>query len=87
MQIKLESVSSALELKQAFVTEMLSIAQQIPETPTIKDIESVNDAIPHLKEVAESFITTIIQNPCTKASVVKIQLFYSLNFRCNFLIY
>ena len=60
-QVKLELISSASELKQAFATEMLSIAQQIPDTLTLSlvDVESVSDTIPHIKEVAENLIAVV----------------------------
>jgi tetratricopeptide (TPR) repeat protein len=51
--------SSANKFKQAFIKEMLSIAQKIPPVLTITDIELVKDTIPHLKEVAESLITVM----------------------------
>ncbi|BAY87687.1 NB-ARC domain-containing protein (plasmid) [Calothrix parasitica NIES-267] len=56
---KQEKLAVAEQQKKTFVGEMLSIAQQIPNTPILSDIESVSDAIPHLKEVAENLITVV----------------------------
>ncbi|MEB3291636.1 MAG: tetratricopeptide repeat protein, partial [Synechococcales bacterium] len=39
-------------LKTAVATTMIAIAQQIPQTPTLAQIQAVEAAIPHLKEVA-----------------------------------
>ncbi|MEM1393186.1 MAG: tetratricopeptide repeat protein [Cyanobacteria bacterium P01_H01_bin.150] len=53
------SEETARDLKRAFVGVMLSIAKKIPQTPTRSDIESVEDTIPHLKEVAENLIAVV----------------------------
>ena len=39
-------------LKTAVATTMIAVAQQIPQTPTLEQIQSVEAAIPHLKAVA-----------------------------------
>ena len=57
--VKFNLTSLASEMKQAFTKEMLSIAQQIPDTPVLSDIELVSDAIPHLKEVLENLISVV----------------------------
>ena len=75
LQAKLNLTSSALELKQAFTKEMLSIARTIPDTPTISDIESVSDAIPHIKEVAENMIA-VVENEDLFWVFTGIALFY-----------
>lgn len=40
------------ELRQAFVAVILQVAEQISDSPTYQTIELVQDAIPHLEEVA-----------------------------------
>ncbi|MEO0843016.1 MAG: tetratricopeptide repeat protein, partial [Cyanobacteria bacterium J06643_5] len=59
LQYKASSIETASDFKRAFVKVMLSIARKVPQTPTRSDIESVEDAIPHLKEVAENLITLV----------------------------
>ena len=56
---KQEKLAVSEQQKKAFVGEMLSIAKQIPSSLTIQNINSVSDTIPHLKEVAESFIPVV----------------------------
>ncbi|MGQ4649398.1 tetratricopeptide repeat protein [Lyngbya aestuarii] len=53
LQAKLAESGEGQEFKQAFAAGMVEIARNIPDSPTLKDIESVRDAIPHLEEVAE----------------------------------
>ena len=59
LQTKVELTSSVDKLKQAFAAAMVTIAQEIPETPTRSDIESVKDNIPQLAEVAENLTAAI----------------------------
>ncbi|MGB7441617.1 MAG: NB-ARC domain-containing protein, partial [Coleofasciculaceae cyanobacterium] len=54
LQAKLAESGEAQEFKQVFATAMVEIAKEIPDSPTLKDIESVRDAIPHIEEVAEN---------------------------------
>ena len=61
--------------KQAFVTEMLLIAEQIPDTPTLSNIDSVSDAIPHLEEVAENLIA-MVEDKDSLSAFVGIARFY-----------
>lgn len=49
------------DIKKAFGTVMVNIAEQIPDSLTDKDIESVKDAIPHLEEVAQN-LTTVVRD-------------------------
>jgi tetratricopeptide (TPR) repeat protein len=59
LQAKLAVSQQADKLTQAFVRAMVLISQQIPDSPTPKDIESVKDAIPHLKEVAQTLTAEV----------------------------
>ncbi|MEO0934022.1 MAG: tetratricopeptide repeat protein, partial [Cyanobacteria bacterium J06641_2] len=59
LQNKVCGVKTASDFKRAFVRVMLSIAQEIPQTPTRSDIKSVENTIPHLKEVAENLIAVV----------------------------
>ena len=54
LQAKLVATEEADNLKRAFAWAMVEISQEIPNAPTLKDIESVKDAIPHLEEVAQN---------------------------------
>ena len=69
LRVKLNLTSSASDLKQAFVAEMLSVAKTISDTPMIQDINLVSDAIPHLKEVAEQMISVVKDEYLTWAFV------------------
>ncbi len=44
-------------LKTALATTMIGVAKQIPQDPTLEQIQSVTAAIPHLKEVAANLQT------------------------------
>ncbi|MHC5769763.1 MAG: tetratricopeptide repeat protein [Nostoc sp.] len=48
-----------IKYKQAFAAVMVEIAKAIAESPTREFITSVQDAIPHLIEVAQSFIEAV----------------------------
>ena len=59
LQAKLAASEQADELRKAFAAAMVEIAQNIPDSPTRQDIDSVRDAIPHLEEVAHSFASAL----------------------------
>ncbi|MBF2089308.1 MAG: tetratricopeptide repeat protein, partial [Synechococcales cyanobacterium K32_A2020_035] len=44
------------QLKTAVATTMIAVAKQIPQNPTLAQIQSVQAAIPHLKEVATNLM-------------------------------
>ncbi|MFN6571231.1 tetratricopeptide repeat protein [Dendronalium sp. ChiSLP03b] len=48
-----------VEFKQAFAEAIVVKAKEIPETPTREIIESVQDTIPHLQEVAQNLIDVV----------------------------
>ncbi|AFY53186.1 putative transcriptional regulator [Rivularia sp. PCC 7116] len=56
---KLQASAQINELKQAFATTFIEIAQTIPESPTLDFINSVKNAIPHLTEVAENHLDAV----------------------------
>ncbi len=45
---------TANDLKWTFAAAMVDIAREIPQTPTLEDIDRVKYAIPHLSEVAQN---------------------------------
>ncbi|MEH2392774.1 MAG: tetratricopeptide repeat protein [Nostoc sp.] len=49
---KLEELAEADELKRGYCQAMVAVAQDIPETPTLRDIAQATLAIPHLAETA-----------------------------------
>ncbi|NEP52944.1 MAG: tetratricopeptide repeat protein [Moorea sp. SIO3C2] len=49
---KLAQLPEADSYKQSFCQTMVAVAQEIPDTPTLEIIASVNPAIPHLVETA-----------------------------------
>jgi tetratricopeptide (TPR) repeat protein len=59
LQAKLATSEQSDKLKRSFIQAMVLIAQQIPDSPTRKDIESVKDAIPHLLEVTQTLIAVV----------------------------
>jgi hypothetical protein len=59
LQAKLAASEQADEFRQAFAAAFVEFAQEIPDSPTLKDIESVKDAIPHLEEVARNLIDAL----------------------------
>ncbi|BAZ25102.1 NB-ARC domain-containing protein [Kalymmatonema gypsitolerans NIES-4073] len=59
LQGKRETSQQPGELKQAFAAALVAIAQEIPYSPTREFIESVQDAIPHLTEVAQNLINAV----------------------------
>ncbi|MEA5468728.1 tetratricopeptide repeat protein [Spirulina sp. 06S082] len=56
---KIESGDRADELKQKYCREMVKIAKQIPQTPTLKNIEQISPAIPHLIETVTNLIAWV----------------------------
>jgi len=54
LKVKLDAIEQAFEFKQALAETIVAIAQQIPSSPTLQLITSVQDAIPHLAEVAQN---------------------------------
>ncbi|MEA5599232.1 tetratricopeptide repeat protein [Rivularia sp. UHCC 0363] len=59
LKIKLTADADIKEIKQAFTNTFMEIAQTIPQTSTLKFINSLKKAIPHLTEVAENLIDTV----------------------------
>ncbi len=55
LQTKLTASGQADKLKRGFVASMVLIAQQIPDSPTPTTVESVQEAIPHLVEVTQTW--------------------------------
>lgn len=54
IQAKQEVSEQSDKLKRSFIQAMVLIAQQIPDAPTVQEIELVKDVIPHLVEVTQS---------------------------------
>ncbi len=52
LKVKLEISALANDLKRAFAATIVAVAQEISEAPTLEDINSVQDVIPHLANVA-----------------------------------
>ncbi|OKH41292.1 tetratricopeptide repeat protein [Nostoc calcicola FACHB-389] len=59
LQSKLTVSTKLNELKQAFLSTFIEIAQSIPDSATLELINSVKKAIPHLTEVAENLTDAI----------------------------
>ena len=59
LQDKLKASAQINELKQAFTSTFIEIAQTIPQTTTLEFIKSVKNAIPHLTEVAENHLDAV----------------------------
>ncbi len=59
LQVKLKASPQIDELKQAFTSTFIEIAQTIPQSATLEFINSVKNAIPHLKEVAENHLDVV----------------------------
>jgi tetratricopeptide (TPR) repeat protein len=55
-QYKLTGLEQAEELKRSLCKVMVAVAKEIPESPTLKQINSVTPAITHLAEVAKNLI-------------------------------
>ncbi|MDZ8226163.1 tetratricopeptide repeat protein, partial [Nostoc sp. ChiVER01] len=59
LQGKLAGLSTADDFKKAFAAVLVKIGKEIPESPTLEDIKSVQLAIPHLTEVAQNLIDVV----------------------------
>jgi tetratricopeptide (TPR) repeat protein len=59
LKAKLAALENTDDLRRNFAAVFIKIAQQIPETITVEDIKSVQDAIPHLTEVAQNLIDAV----------------------------
>lgn len=59
LQAKLTASEHSDKFKRAFIQEMVLIAQQIPDSPTCKDIETLKDTIPHLVEVTQTLTAAV----------------------------
>ncbi|MBD2457104.1 tetratricopeptide repeat protein [Nostoc sp. FACHB-87] len=55
-QSKFTSLEQVEEFKRSFCQVMVAVAKQIPETPTLKEINTVSLATPHIAEVANNLI-------------------------------
>ncbi|MBN4004467.1 tetratricopeptide repeat protein [Nostoc sp. LPT] len=55
-QSKFTGLEQAEELKGWFCGVMIAVAKEIPETPTLEEINAVSLAIPHIAEVANNLI-------------------------------
>ncbi len=69
LQSKLRDNSNQNDSKQAFTTIFLEIAQQIPESLTLEDINSVQPSIPHLAEIAENHLDVVADEDIIKVFV------------------
>ncbi|MCV3212581.1 tetratricopeptide repeat protein [Plectonema radiosum NIES-515] len=59
LKTKLAALENTQDLRRHFAAVFIKIAQQIPHTPTVEDINSVQYAIPHLTEVAQNLIDAV----------------------------
>ncbi|MEH2330064.1 tetratricopeptide repeat protein [Nostoc sp.] len=55
-QYKLTGLEQAEELKRSLCRVMVTVAQDIPDSPTLEQITAVSPAIPHIAEVANHLI-------------------------------
>ncbi|HLP87961.1 MAG TPA: tetratricopeptide repeat protein [Nostocaceae cyanobacterium] len=55
-QDKLTELSQGEELKRAFCKVMVGVAEEIPETITLKEVAEISPKRPHIAEVAENLI-------------------------------
>ncbi|OUL27387.1 tetratricopeptide repeat protein [Nostoc sp. RF31YmG] len=55
-QYKLRGLEQAEEFKRSLCRVMVEIAEEIPETPTLKQIADVTPVIPHIAEVANNLV-------------------------------
>ncbi|ODG98827.1 NB-ARC domain-containing protein [Nostoc sp. KVJ20] len=58
-QNKLTGLEQAEELKRSLCGVIVAVAKEIPETPTLEQINAVSFAIPHIAEVANNLIEYI----------------------------
>ncbi|MEH2069441.1 MAG: tetratricopeptide repeat protein [Nostoc sp.] len=61
-QYQLTSLEQAEELKQSFCNVIIAVAKDIPESPTLEQINDVTPATPHLAEVANHLIQFVSDN-------------------------
>jgi tetratricopeptide (TPR) repeat protein len=54
-----ESGEMQLVLETTFATAMIAIAKSLPESPTSKDIEAINDVIPHIEDLGNRLIAEV----------------------------
>ncbi|GAX44548.1 NB-ARC domain-containing protein [Tolypothrix sp. NIES-4075] len=59
LKAKLAALENTDDLRRNFAAVFIKIAQQIPDKPTVEDIKSVQDAIPHLTQVAQNLIDAV----------------------------
>jgi len=59
LKTKHNQSSGAKEQKSHFCQAMVKVAQSVPESPTQHQIKAVENAIPHLSEVAENLIDAV----------------------------
>jgi tetratricopeptide (TPR) repeat protein len=64
-QYKLTDLEQAEELKRSLCKVMVAVAEEIPQTPTLKQITIVSPAIPHIAEVANNLIQYVNDNNLT----------------------
>ncbi|WP_414579416.1 tetratricopeptide repeat protein [Anabaena sp. CCY 9402-a] len=62
MRNRLEELAEADKLNGRFCQVIVKVAQSIPDSPTLRDIANVTDAIPHLEEVATVYPTWLNDN-------------------------
>ncbi|MGI8500218.1 MAG: tetratricopeptide repeat protein, partial [Hassallia sp.] len=65
LKAKLAALENTDDFRRNFAAVFIKIAQQIPDTPTLEDIKSVQDAIPHLTEVAQNVIDAVSDEDLT----------------------
>ncbi|WP_413201251.1 tetratricopeptide repeat protein, partial [Nostoc piscinale] len=58
-QSKFTGLEQAEEFKRSFCQVMVAVAQEIPYTPTLEEINAVSPAIPHIAEVANNLIQSV----------------------------
>lgn len=59
LQEKLAASEQADQFRQDFARAVVEVAHQIPDSPSLKDIELVKDTIPHLEEVAQTLTASL----------------------------
>ncbi|MGI2903942.1 tetratricopeptide repeat protein [Tolypothrix sp. VBCCA 56010] len=59
LKAKLAALENTDDLRRNFAAVFIKIAEEIPDTPTLEDIKSVQDAIPHLTEVAQNLTDAV----------------------------
>ncbi|MFN6539092.1 MAG: tetratricopeptide repeat protein [Nostoc sp. EkiNYC01] len=64
-QYKLTGLEQAEEFKRSLCRVMVAVAEEIPQTPILKQITIVSPAIPHIAEVANNLIEYVNDNNLT----------------------